>query len=82
MQPVNPPPRPDPRIVPQTIVGNYPARDYEVPAQHIIVQDAPIEPRARALAMTVRQALLMVVDAIEVYIGTEVRTSELRKAKR
>jgi hypothetical protein len=46
------------------------------------VEIAPIDERNRKLAMAIRQALLMAVDAIEVYIGIEVRTAELRKEKR
>ena len=38
--------------------------------------------RERALWLAFRQALLMIVDAIEVYIGTDVRTAELRKRAR
>ncbi len=38
-----------------------------------------VDPRTRALALAVRQALLMIVDAIEVWLGMEVRTAELRR---
>lgn len=41
-----------------------------------------IEPRQRALFDGLRQALLMAVDAIERYLGTEPRTAELRKERR
>jgi hypothetical protein len=34
------------------------------------------------LVMVVRQALLMMADAIEVYFGITPRTSELRKEKK
>lgn len=41
--------------------------------------DAPIlNNRTRVLLLAVRQALLMLVDAIEVYIGVS-RTSEMRR---
>lgn len=38
--------------------------------------------RERTLWLAFRQALLMIVDAIEVYIGIETRTAELRKRSR
>lgn len=60
-----PPQPPDPAFVPQSVRGSFPA----------------IEPRTRALLMAVRQALLMIVDALEVYAEIE-RTAELRKRTR
>ena len=38
--------------------------------------------RNRELALAVRQALLMLVDALERWLGMEPRTAELRKGRR
>ena len=41
-----------------------------------------IEPHTRLLWEGIRQALLMMVDAIERYLGINPRTAELRREKR
>jgi hypothetical protein len=38
--------------------------------------------RLRPLMLAIRQALLMIVDAIEIYLEMETRTAELRRERR
>lgn len=82
------PKRPDAEQVPQSVHGNMPLSDkWKAEPEFIGGKPQRLVPgsigtREKALALAVRQALLMIVDAIEVYIGTEIRTAELRKRAR